>query len=159
MEHKADKGHEGGSCNREACQAPGAIFYNHGSLSFYCSACAQMLSNDSFNRKEAQQLYGHALCTIPVEHSYGRVVAASRFDQGAIDDYAEFEMRLAEFKQVDRKYYESDDRNSDLNLKILDLLVVEWAYIRAYADKHGHALLKPWMFLANAKITMRKVNG
>ncbi len=38
--HKADKGEKGGSCNREACQAPGANCYNRGTNKYYCKGCA-----------------------------------------------------------------------------------------------------------------------
>lgn len=46
---KADKGREGGSCNRTRCQAPGAIWYNHGSLAWYCEGCRRDIQFDSFN--------------------------------------------------------------------------------------------------------------
>lgn len=36
---KADKGQEGGSCNRTRCQDAPAIWYNHGSYSWYCENC------------------------------------------------------------------------------------------------------------------------
>ena len=38
---KPDKGHEGGSCNRRRCQAAPALWYNHGSFSWYCKDCAR----------------------------------------------------------------------------------------------------------------------
>lgn len=41
---KADKGQRGGSCNRRACQAPGANYYNRGSYAFYCQSCAVELN-------------------------------------------------------------------------------------------------------------------
>lgn len=41
--HKLDKGKEGGSCNRSACQAPNAIWFNHGSRSWYCEDCRRDL--------------------------------------------------------------------------------------------------------------------
>ena len=37
--NKEDKGKESGSCNRTLCQAPNAIWYNHGSYSWYCKDC------------------------------------------------------------------------------------------------------------------------
>lgn len=36
---KPNKGHEGGACNRQRCQAEPAEHYNHGSYSWYCSDC------------------------------------------------------------------------------------------------------------------------
>lgn len=37
--NKLDKGKEGGSCNRTLCQASPAVWFNHGSRSWYCSDC------------------------------------------------------------------------------------------------------------------------
>lgn len=36
---KEDKGKEGGSCNRTRCQCAPAVWYNHGSFSWYCVEC------------------------------------------------------------------------------------------------------------------------
>lgn len=44
MEHKADKGHPGGSCNREACQRPFAFWFNHGTQKYYCRDCAHAIN-------------------------------------------------------------------------------------------------------------------
>lgn len=44
---KADKGKKAGSCNRRACQKPGAVFYNRGSYAYYCGPCARMI-NDAY---------------------------------------------------------------------------------------------------------------
>lgn len=35
-----DKGQMGGHCNTRACQKPGAVWYNTGTDSYYCSPCA-----------------------------------------------------------------------------------------------------------------------
>lgn len=43
-ELKPDKGEKGGSCNRTACQRPGAIWYNRAMYKWYCSRCARMLN-------------------------------------------------------------------------------------------------------------------
>ncbi len=61
---KPDKGQLGGSCNRTRCQAPDAVYFNHGSRSFYCADCADDLNRDEFNQRDAQRLYGHDLCTL-----------------------------------------------------------------------------------------------
>lgn len=42
---KADKGQRGGSCNRQACQDPGANFFNRGSGYWYCESCAVELNH------------------------------------------------------------------------------------------------------------------
>jgi hypothetical protein len=44
---KADKGKKAGSCNRRACQKPGAVFYNRGSYAYYCGDCARLI-NDAY---------------------------------------------------------------------------------------------------------------
>lgn len=40
---KTDKGKEGGSCNRKFCQSSPAIWFNHGSRSWYCADCRRTL--------------------------------------------------------------------------------------------------------------------
>lgn len=49
--NKPDKGHEGGSCNRTRCQASPAIWYNHGSHSWYCGDCARDIGDDLVNAR------------------------------------------------------------------------------------------------------------
>lgn len=50
--NKDDKGQENGSCNRTLCQAPDAIWYNHGSYSWYCADCRRDIQFDSFNQRD-----------------------------------------------------------------------------------------------------------
>lgn len=45
QELKPDKGLFKGSCNRTACQAAGAQFYNHGTYKYYCADCAILLND------------------------------------------------------------------------------------------------------------------
>jgi hypothetical protein len=47
--NKPDKGHEGGSCNRTRCQASPALWWNHGSHSWYCHDCAIAIGQDHVN--------------------------------------------------------------------------------------------------------------
>lgn len=49
---KPDKGIENGSCNRGLCQAPNAVWYNHGSNSWYCKDCRQDIEFDRFNKRD-----------------------------------------------------------------------------------------------------------
>lgn len=49
---KPDKGKEGGSCNRGRCQAPNAIWFNHGSRSWYCADCRRDIEFDPMNKRE-----------------------------------------------------------------------------------------------------------
>lgn len=56
---KPNKGHEGGACNRQRCQAEPALFYNHGSHSWYCRDCARDIGDDSFNRRQWPVDFAH----------------------------------------------------------------------------------------------------
>lgn len=49
--HKPNKGHEGGACNRERCQAEPALYWNHGSYSWYCADCARDIGEDPVNKR------------------------------------------------------------------------------------------------------------
>lgn len=49
---KPNKGQEGGACNRGRCQAEPAVWYNHGSLSWYCADCARDIGQDAFNLRD-----------------------------------------------------------------------------------------------------------
>lgn len=63
------KGIKGGRCNMTSCQTPNepALWYNHGSLAYYCEECARILNEDPFNKIEAQRMFGHPLCTLTKE--------------------------------------------------------------------------------------------
>lgn len=50
--NKSDKGAEGGSCNRTSCQAPAALWFNHGSRAWYCEDCRNDIEGDPVNRRE-----------------------------------------------------------------------------------------------------------
>jgi hypothetical protein len=50
--HKPNKGLEGGACNRQSCQAEPALYYNHGSLSWYCADCAHDIGQDHINLRD-----------------------------------------------------------------------------------------------------------
>lgn len=60
---KAGKGKENGSCNRTLCQASPAIWYNHGSFSWYCGECKEEL--ERINKREWDLSFrpkvGHAM--------------------------------------------------------------------------------------------------
>lgn len=53
--NKADKGKEGGSCNRTLCQDSPANWFNHGSYSWYCASCRRDIEFDRFNLRNWQQ--------------------------------------------------------------------------------------------------------
>ena len=57
-----DKGKLGGACNRAACLAPGANWWNTGSRAYYCERCANLINEDGCRR------YGQPdLCIAPTE--------------------------------------------------------------------------------------------
>lgn len=61
--HKPNKGQEGGACNRQRCQAEPALYYNHGSYSWYCEDCKRAIGDDVINNREWKlrflPKYGH----------------------------------------------------------------------------------------------------
>lgn len=64
---KPDKGELDGSCNRTACQKPGAKWFNHSTRKYYCGDCADLINKANFS--DAMRLYGHDLCTKAKESS------------------------------------------------------------------------------------------
>lgn len=66
-ENQPDKGHKGGSCNRTACQAPNAVWFNHSTRAYYCTPCARMLNREAERFRSTDtylQGLGHELCTL-----------------------------------------------------------------------------------------------
>jgi uncharacterized Zn ribbon protein len=58
------KGQYGEECNITTCQKPNSAFwYNHFNHQYYCESCANRLNNDEFNKRDAQRLLGHDMCT------------------------------------------------------------------------------------------------
>lgn len=49
---KPNKGKEGGACNRRACQAEPALYWNHGSYAWYCADCARDIGEDPVNKRD-----------------------------------------------------------------------------------------------------------
>lgn len=49
--NKPNKGHEDGACNRTLCQAEPAVWWNHGSHSWYCVDCARDIGGDVVNAR------------------------------------------------------------------------------------------------------------
>lgn len=47
LQNEPDKGIEGGSCNRTACQKPNAIYYNKATHRFYCKQCMILIHRAS----------------------------------------------------------------------------------------------------------------
>ena len=81
-----DKGMRGGSCNREACQAPGATYYNFGTHKWYCPHCAHLINTDRCNVQDMQELYGGPILVpeevydtlTDEERAYGPAMAKKR---------------------------------------------------------------------------------
>ena len=83
--NKADKGQEGGSCNRTLCQAPDAIWYNHGSRYWYCQDCRRDIQFDHVNLRN-WELY----------HDYPMFETRKMWDARLMVnmDYSELEQRV-----------------------------------------------------------------
>lgn len=61
---KGGKGEYNGVCNMSSCNTGiPATWYNHGSYTYYCPKCAKRLNSDEYNKRDAQRLFGHNLCT------------------------------------------------------------------------------------------------
>lgn len=60
MELKPDKGQKDGSCNRAACQKPGATWFNRGTYAYYCAHCASLINGHQDKGEEP-------LCSPPEE--------------------------------------------------------------------------------------------
>jgi len=56
---KPDKGQYQGSCNREACQAPGANYFNLSTRRYYCGRCARDIN--SFSVRADKMILCHAV--------------------------------------------------------------------------------------------------
>lgn len=72
--NKADKGKEGGSCNRERCQDSPANYYNHWSHSWYCKSCSLVIGRDAFNYKHWMKDY-FPECQHPMFEARGAMTA------------------------------------------------------------------------------------
>lgn len=68
---KPNKGQKGGACNRRHCQDEPANWRNRGSLSWYCANCARELSEDPFNKRDAQKMFGGPLCVEEIPSDLG----------------------------------------------------------------------------------------
>lgn len=69
------KGEYGQECNITACQKPNsAYWFNHFNKMYYCEECANRLNNDEFNKRDAQRLLGHQMCTYESRESTAEVV-------------------------------------------------------------------------------------
>jgi hypothetical protein len=60
------KGEKGQRCNRTACQAPGAYWYNHSTRAYYCGTCAELINAECAQDSYTQGL-GHSLLTLDPE--------------------------------------------------------------------------------------------
>lgn len=59
----AGKGEKGQRCNRTACQAPGAYWYNHSTHKYYCGTCADLINDANKGDSYVRDL-GHPLLTL-----------------------------------------------------------------------------------------------
>lgn len=55
---KADKGLKNGSCNRTACQEPGASFFNRSTKMYYCEGCAATINSFADTKAYCMETFG-----------------------------------------------------------------------------------------------------
>jgi len=60
-ELKPDKGLLNGSCNRRACQKPGATWYNKWTYAHYCKDCARLINRSAFPEKLCEEVTNNNL--------------------------------------------------------------------------------------------------
>lgn len=58
------KGLKGQRCNRTACQAPGAYWYNHSTRAYYCGTCADLINAVNTPADSYVRDLGHPLLTL-----------------------------------------------------------------------------------------------
>ena len=91
-EHKPNKGKEGGACNRARCQAEPALYWNHGSHSWYCADCARDIGEDPVNKRgwerQHQPSCGHPMFETR-EQMDARNVAKPAPESDFITDYTD----------------------------------------------------------------------
>jgi len=61
-----NKGELNGRCNMTECWSGNELranWFNHSTKKHYCKACAKWLNSDTYNQKDAMEMYGHDLCT------------------------------------------------------------------------------------------------
>jgi hypothetical protein len=54
---KPDKGKKDGSCNRGACQRPGAVFFNLSTRAYYCPKCAHDIDQFAVSERAGRICY------------------------------------------------------------------------------------------------------
>lgn len=66
------KGKKDGNCNRQACQAPGATYFNVGTDAYYCPACACRINRamTATDKETCQQAYGVSALCLPPHAAY-----------------------------------------------------------------------------------------
>ena len=70
---KADKGKQGGACNRTACQADGtAHCYNTATNAWYCRPCAILI-----NRANPEGQWGTGLPLVTIPDNYRELVRST----------------------------------------------------------------------------------
>lgn len=68
------KGKKDGNCNRQACQQPGAFYFNVGTDAYYCESCARKINRSMTDSDKATSLTAWGvsqLCLPPWPPTYG----------------------------------------------------------------------------------------
>lgn len=76
---KPNKGREGGACNRQSCQAEPALWFNHGSHSWYCADCRIAIQFDVCNRRDWERNW-QPHCGHPMFETREQITARESLD-------------------------------------------------------------------------------
>lgn len=119
-----------GSCNRISCLKPGANWYNHSTLCYYCEACAHWLNNDVGNKKDSMEYWGHDLCT------YGK------YDREKYSDLHYFQNTFTRAIKLFKQEYSSDDNTSEITIDLINIgaklhyLINKQTNLTTYSNAH-----------------------
>ena len=72
LDEMKTKGKWGGLCNRSACLAHNAFWWNRGSRAYYCQDCAHLI-NQEFRHRDDVENYGSLLLMCPNDPTIERV--------------------------------------------------------------------------------------
>lgn len=116
---KPNKGMEGGACNRRACQAEPALYWNHGSHSWYCADCARDIGEDPVNKRDWELRHrptcGHAMFETREEITARQLAEdEATLARGELPEYEGFDLdRRYHIIPKGRLYFEPPIRNRD----------------------------------------------
>jgi len=116
-------------CNITRCETgKSATWYNHSTLKFYCSECAERLNSDEFNKMDSQRIFGHELCTEQIlnpNKEINKVEDYQNYCEESID-------QLIQELLTDTLYSFDLDPTDDGDLALIELGCLRGFNMRAY---------------------------